>query len=599
MARATAGSSHFRPPGDTVIHSIPDLQPATWPTNAATNMCAPTVQNATPCTTALTGQSQSQTNIREHQSLKLHGLPTPVKPDRLEHYLKGYNKELTDYLLQGFTRGFTIHAENFTKPVISAKNATIALKHPCAVSSKLQKELKECHIAGPYDLPPLPQFHVSPLSLRPKPDNSGWRLLHDLSFPYNDESVNQSIPDNYKSVKYSTISNAIDIIQKLGPNTFMAKSDIQSAFTIVPVHPSDYHMLGFQWQGKYYYYTTLPQGAASSCFIFERIATALHWILSDKYQHYTVVHYLDDFLFLHTTPEGCEHMLNTFHLLCNDIGIPINHNKTEGPTTCLSFLGIQLDSANNQATLPLEKVNRYNSLMQELLHKKSCKLHEIQKIIGCLQFTTSVVSPGRVFLRRLINSTIGVTKPYHHIHITREMKEDLCMWLHFLQNYNGVTIFIPKQPISSPDLNLYTDSCPQGFGGTYKCHYFMGIFPNSWKEYNIAVLELYPIMLALQLFAWDMSNKHVILHTDNHAVSDVLSSKTSKHPQLTALLRTIVLHCLNFNIKITSKHISGKTNVLPDALSRNNHTSVMLQAAHMEQHPTLIPTALLPENYKW
>ena len=473
------------------------------------------------------------------------------------------------------------------------------MQHPDAVTQKINKELEAKHIAGPFDTPPLPQFHVSPLSLRPKPDKSGWRLLHDLSFPYNQDSVNQSIPEKFKSVKYSSINTAIHTIQKLGPHTFMAKSDIQSAFTLVPINPSDYHLLGFKWQGKYYYYTTLPQGAASSCHIFERIATALHWILFNKFNFSTVIHYLDDFLFLHPTMEGCAEMLQTFHTLCADIGIPINYNKTEGPTTTISFLGIQLDSVNNQATLPLEKVTRYTLLMEHLLDSKSCKLHEMQKVIGSLQFTTSVVAPGRVFLRRLINSTIGISKPYHHIHITREMKEDLRMWLLFLQNYNGVTIFIPRQPILSQDLNLYTDSCPKGYGGTYKHHYFYGPFPTDWREYNIAVLELFPILAALKLFAHDMKNKHVVIHTDNHAVADVLTSKTSKHLQLLSMLRSIVLHSLLFNIQITAKHISGKTNVLADALSRNNHTLIMLQEAQMQKQPTILPPELLPENYKW
>ena len=361
----------------------------------------------------------------------------------------------------------------------------------------------------------------------------------------------------------SSIQNAIEQIQLLGPNTYLAKSDIQSAFTLVPINPTDYHLLGFKWQGHYYHYTTLPQGAASSCHIFETIATAIHWILTNKFGMQHVIHYLDDFLFLHPTSEGCQGMLSAFHMLCEDIGIPINHSKTEGPATTLSFLGIQLDTVNNQATLPLDKVRRYTTLMEDLLHTKSCKLHEMQKITGSLQFTTSVVSPGRVFLRRLINSTIGVIKPYHHIHMTRELKEDLRMWLYFLQHYNGVTIFIPPRPVPSDSLNLYTDSCPQGFGGTYKSHYFLGQFPAEWQKYNIAVLELFPIVVALHMFAWDLSNKNLVIHTDNHAVADILRSKTSKHPQLLALLLLsqmlfhvifILLYCCRTQIWTENQH---------------------------------------------
>jgi hypothetical protein len=171
----------------------------------------------------------------------------------------------------------------------------------------------------------------------------------------------------------------------------------------VPIHPDDYPLLGFRWDKQYYYYTTLPQGAASSCFIFERIATALQWILQHKLGVKNVVHYLDDFLFINSTPEACQRDMVQFQQLCTDIGIPINHAKTEGPTTSLTFLGIQLDSTTFTASLPLQKVNKYTHLMQNFLSRKTCTLHEMQQVIGSLQFTTTVVRPRRTFLRRMIN----------------------------------------------------------------------------------------------------------------------------------------------------------------------------------------------------
>ena len=535
----------------------------------------------------------------DNNSLPTKNLPTPIKPDKLRNYLDGYDTQLKQYILNGFMEGFTLHCNRPAIFAAAKRNSTIAQKNPDAVDQKINKELQLGHIAGPFEDPPFPQFQISPLSLRPKPDNSGWRLLHDLSYPYNDQSVNSNIPEDFKKVSYSSIESAIRMIQNLGPKTFMAKSDIQSAFTLVPIAPSDYHLLGFQWRNKYFYYTTLPQGAGSSCFIFERIATAIHWILSHKYGMENVIHYLDDFLFMHPTAQGCNDMLQTFHKICNDIGVPINQNKTEGPSSKITFLGIQLDSIANQATLPMDKVMRYTTLMEDLLGRKTCKLQEMQKVIGSLQFTTSVVSPGRVFLRRLINSTIGIVKPYHHVHVTSSVKKDLQIWLIFLQKFNGIHIFIPQQPLLPTAINLYTDSCPRGFGGTYKTKYFYGQFPSNWRDFNIAVLELYPIFLALQLYASELANHHIVLYTDNQAVSDILNTKTTRHIQLLHLLRKIVLHALQFNIVISSKHIPGKLNILPDALSRNSHTKLLLQNHNMEEHPTPIPQHLLPENFKW
>ena len=49
----------------------------------------------------------------------------------------------------------------------------------------------------------------------------------------------------------------------------MAKMDIEDGFRNIPVHPCDYHLLGFQWEGQFYYDKCLPLGASSSCKIFE------------------------------------------------------------------------------------------------------------------------------------------------------------------------------------------------------------------------------------------------------------------------------------------------------------------------------------------
>jgi hypothetical protein len=44
----------------------------------------------------------------------------------------------------------------------------------------------------------------------------------------------------------------------------MGKCDIEDAFRLVPIHPTDYHMLGFTWNKLYYYDRCLPMGASSS-----------------------------------------------------------------------------------------------------------------------------------------------------------------------------------------------------------------------------------------------------------------------------------------------------------------------------------------------
>ncbi|CAH3131897.1 unnamed protein product [Pocillopora meandrina] len=60
----------------------------------------------------------------------------------------------------------------------------------------------------------------------------------------------------------------------------MAKTDVKSAFRIIPIQPADYSLLGtcLKWENLYYFDRTLPMGLTSSCAIFEAVSTALEWI---------------------------------------------------------------------------------------------------------------------------------------------------------------------------------------------------------------------------------------------------------------------------------------------------------------------------------
>ena len=40
-----------------------------------------------------------------------------------------------------------------------------------------------------------------------------------------------------------------------------------------------------------------------------------------------------------------------------------------------------------------------------------------------------MVTPGRAFLRRLIDLAAGVTSPHHHVRLSTEATNDMGLWL--------------------------------------------------------------------------------------------------------------------------------------------------------------------------
>ena len=97
------------------------------------------------------------------------------------------------------------------------------------MDNKLAKEIHAGRIIGPFDQPPLDNLRVSPLGVIPKKQPGEFRMIHHLSFPQGG-SVNDFIPQEFCSVNYATVDNAVHIIRRLGKGCAMAKTDVTSAF---------------------------------------------------------------------------------------------------------------------------------------------------------------------------------------------------------------------------------------------------------------------------------------------------------------------------------------------------------------------------------
>jgi len=111
----------------------------------------------------------------------------------------------------------------------------------------------------------------------------------------------------------------------------------------------------------------------------------LSWILTQK-QVSPVLNYLDDFLTMgHSGSSTCTHNLATIKETCSTLGIPLALEKVRGPSHCLTFLGITLDTQEMVARLPEDKLLQIRSLLATWLSKKKMTKREILPLVGLLQ----------------------------------------------------------------------------------------------------------------------------------------------------------------------------------------------------------------------
>ena len=242
------------------------------------------------------------------------------------------------------------------------------------------------------------------------------------------------------------------------------------------------------------------------------------------------------------------------------------------PTRFITFLGISLDTVLVEARLPdKDKLEKAKTLLDDFQRQQKVTLRVPQSLIDILNFACTVIVPGRAFLRRIIDMTVGVQKPHHHIRLTRQAKLDLQVWQEFLLLFNGRSFFLDDNFLTGDHLHLYTDaSGSTGFGALYGAAWFYGQWPVSWRSYNISVLELYRIMAAVIVWGGRRTNRSVCFYPDNEALVPIINKQTSREPHIMSLIRPLVLACLRFNINFTARHIPGRINTLADKLSRSH-----------------------------
>lgn len=298
--------------------------------------------------------------------------------------------------MDGFSTGFRLGYIGPKNNSLSP-NLKSCIEDPATVAIKLQQELQASRVRGTFAQPPFPIFKVSPLGLVPKKTPGQFRLIHHLSYP-DGHSVNDYIDPSLASVRYSTFDDATAILRQLGPGTLFAKTDIDSAFRLIPIHPDDHYLLGFRFQELYYYDTCLPMGASSSCAIFERFSSSLQYAAQSQLGIHHMVHILDDFLFLSSAKSAsCQTDLDKFLKFCHYIGVPIKHEKSESARTVITFMGLELDSLLVEARLPLDKLTKVRDSLARITKSRKVTLKELQSIIGLLNFCCQVVLPGHCF----------------------------------------------------------------------------------------------------------------------------------------------------------------------------------------------------------
>ena len=131
------------------------------------------------------------------------------------------------------------------------------------------------------------------------------------------------------------------------------------------------------------------------------------------------------------------------------------------------------------------------------------------------------------------------------------------------------------------------------YGAIFKSHWFSGAWSVAQSSLSIAYKELFPIVVAANLWGPQWVSWRVEFLCDNESVVAVLKSGTSWDKSLMVLLRYLTMLAIRHSFSFTASSIQGKANPVANALSQFQFQQFRRLEPHADLTPSQIPASLL------
>ena len=402
-----------------------------------------------------------------------------------------------------------------------------------------------------------PGEFISPIFTVPKSDGNV-RLILNL------KELNQYV--KYTHFKMETIHS---ILKLVSPMCWMASVDLKDAYYCVKIHSSHQKFLKFMYNSKLYKYTAYPNGLASCPRKFTKIIKP---VISELHvKGHTIAGYLDDFILLHDTYEGCAATVAETILHLDRLGFVVHPQKSILiPNQSLVFLGFIINSVTMKIFLTDRKKQTFKDhLIYTLQNSCNLSVEYVAKILGYMISSLPAVQFGRLYCRYIEKDKIHALKMNKgnykaKMTLSSESKVEVKWWLDNIDTAYNIILHPPV------NFTIYSDASLQGWGAALDDVSCGGQWSPEEAKSHINYLELYAALFALQCFAGKVSNSHVKIMIDNtSAVGMINKMGTCKNDACNALVFKIWNFCIKHNIWLTAAHIPGCHNVVANWESRN------------------------------
>ena len=279
---------------------------------------------------------------------------------------------------------------------------------------------------------------ICPLGVAPKKGPKRFRLIHNVRF------VNEYCAK--LRFKYERLT---DLQSVLHGGEWLVKFDLEAGYHHIPLHKSQHHLFGFEFEGTLYTWRQLFFGLTSAPYYFTMILrdVAKRW----RFDGIVLVHYLDDFLLVSRSRELSYEHTRRVHGDLVALGFVVEMTKSIlEPCQVLDFLGYTVSTVGKPSfCVPTERVAKLMCTLREVQAAGTgrIKVRRVASLAGQIMSMSLALSPARLFTRGLYSVVKPVTRGESPggwnalVRLTADALEEVSFWISGLPRWNGQLMF--------------------------------------------------------------------------------------------------------------------------------------------------------------
>ena len=494
--------------------------------------------------------------------------------DMWEFYLKDDKyQELLNQIKCGFSLGYAGPVSTHSYDI----NHQSATRYPKDVEKFIKSEIENGAIIGPFESCPLSWVHINPLMSREKSSSSARRIISDMTWPP-EASVNSYVP---KTQAFGTLKNHVlpkvdDIVKiVLEKNKqcdfFLSSFDIVNFYKNFRVCPLDFPLMFLKWGGKFYLEVALPFGSRLSSMWMQQVADAIVDILSKK--NIISKMYLDDLIILSKNSQQAEKDVFTVHKLFQDLGLPTNPGKNQGPTKVLVWLGVEISLKNFTLAVPSEKLEKTMNILSSVMNMSFLSKEKYESVVGKLLHISKCIVSARIFTSRLLAGLRSAKGK--GVELTSSVKEDFQWFLNLSKEWNGIVFLHEKNNIRYIHTHL-----TEGYIIAYdqKFHYAINVshIPATHIHHKKWKLHVFNLCLAITTFKSESDSYcKTLVVTDSKKASLAFNFGNSRDASVDKATRVLwhTVAIKNFDYSVTMENLCETR--CPIKINSENYSDIM------------------------